>query len=145
MAWHCTPYYCGLHRYCLCRSFVTRVFISRTKNQRGRWLCWMSTSRKNSLMWSTHIYSSTYLFKYRQGHQLVHFFLERYIEAPFRININGKSAFSVSVPAPLWITWKFLAENFARNSEMIGGIISEHPRINQWIFQPFLRSICMVI
>ena len=38
------------------------------------------------------------------------------IEVPFRKNINGKSVFSVSVPAPLWITWKILAEKFVRNS-----------------------------
>ena len=67
-----------------------RPWFSRTKNQRGHWVCWMSTSRKNSLMSSTHIYSSTYLFKKRQEQQLVPFFLEVYIEVPFRKNTNGK-------------------------------------------------------
>ena len=81
-------------------------------------------------MWSTHIlYSSTYLFKKRQEHQLVPFFLEVYIEVPFRKNVNGESAFSVSVPAPLWISWEFLAEKFARNSDIMA--ISEH------LFNPF--------
>ena len=32
-----------------------RTWMSRTKNQRGHWVCWMSTRRSNSLTWSTHI------------------------------------------------------------------------------------------
>ena len=65
MAWHCTTYHCCLHRCFLSRSFFYHgACISRTKNQRGHWLCWMSTSKKSSLMWSTQnlIYSTTYLF-----------------------------------------------------------------------------------
>ena len=31
-----------------------------------------------------------------------------------------------------------LAEKLARNLDIIAGIIREHPRINQWIFQHFL-------
>ena len=28
--------------------------LARMKNRHGHWLCWMSTSRKNGLMWRTH-------------------------------------------------------------------------------------------
>ena len=83
--------------------------------------------------------------KNAQEHQLVPSFLEVYIEVPFRKNVNGKSGFSVYVPDPLRISWEIFAEKFARNFDIIGGIIGEHPRINKWIFQPFLCSICMVI
>ena len=34
---------------------------------------------------------------------------------------------------------------FSRNSEIIGAIISDQPRISYWIFQPLLCSFCMVI
>ena len=71
MTWHGTPYYCCLHHLLPVSYFCDhRACISRAKNQRGHWLCWMSTSRKNSLMRSTHICSSTYLFQKRQEYQL---------------------------------------------------------------------------
>ena len=31
-----------------------------TMNQRGQWVCWMSTSRKNGLMWRTHTRKGRY-------------------------------------------------------------------------------------
>ena len=43
-----------VQRSCLYRSFVTIELVSRMKNQRGQWVCWMSTSRKNGLMRRTH-------------------------------------------------------------------------------------------
>ena len=47
----------ALH-YCLHRSLRPQsLHLSRTKNQRGHWVCWMPTSRKNGLMWRTHTYT----------------------------------------------------------------------------------------
>ena len=44
-----------VQRSCLCRGFVTTdLYLSRMKNQRGHWVCWMSTSRKNGLMRRTY-------------------------------------------------------------------------------------------
>ena len=34
--------------------WLQSLYLSRTKNQRGHWVCWISPSRKNSLMWRTH-------------------------------------------------------------------------------------------
>ena len=34
--------------------------IIRMKNQRGHWVCWMSTSRKNGIKWRTHTYQYSY-------------------------------------------------------------------------------------
>ena len=38
----------------------------------------------------------------------------------------------------------FLAGKFARNCEIIGRIVSKHPRVNQWIFNPllYLHGVC---
>ena len=52
MSWHCTAAVYLIQRSCLCRSFVTteldKLYISRLKNQRGQWVCWISTSRYNA-------------------------------------------------------------------------------------------------
>ena len=37
------------------RSFSDCTSINRVKNQRGHWVCWMSTSRKNSLNVDTNV------------------------------------------------------------------------------------------
>ena len=48
------------HQYqvSLCRCFATTelvyISINRRKNRRGHWVCWMSKSRKNGLMRTTH-------------------------------------------------------------------------------------------
>ena len=61
LAWPCTTYYTAVYlvqRSCLYRSFVTTklasLYLGRMKNQRGLWVCWMLTSRKNGLMWRKH-------------------------------------------------------------------------------------------
>ena len=46
----------------LCRSFVTTELVSRLKNQRGHWVCWISTSRKNGIR--THWYSDEVAIKW---------------------------------------------------------------------------------
>ena len=53
---------CTTERRCLCRSFVTTELVgtaSLRMNQRGHWVYWMSTSRKNGLM-LTHTTSAYY-------------------------------------------------------------------------------------
>ena len=46
-------------RSCLYHSFATTELVSclsfnGMENQRGHWVCWMSTGGKNGLMWTTH-------------------------------------------------------------------------------------------
>ena len=46
-----------VQRSCLCRGFVTTdLYLSRMKNQRGHWVCWMSTStsRNNGFLCEEH-------------------------------------------------------------------------------------------
>ena len=39
---------------CVVVLWPKSLFLSRMKNQRGHWVCWMSTSRENGVMWRTH-------------------------------------------------------------------------------------------
>ena len=166
VAWHCTTSTAVylVQRSCLCRSLWPQSLYlyvgwrisadtgcARCRRVERTVLCEAQTYTQQHVPLQktprapASSCNSTYLLKKRQEHRLVPFFRDVHIKVPFRQNINGKSVFSISAPVPLWITWKFLAEKFKRNSDIIGGIISEQPRINHWIFQPFICFLCMVI
>ena len=52
MSWHCPAAVYLIQRSCLCHCSVTteldKLYVSRLKNQRGQWVCRISTSRKNA-------------------------------------------------------------------------------------------------
>ena len=72
MCWGMALYYCCLPGtwYNVAASVVVlwpqSLYLSRMKNQEGHWVCWMSTSRKNGLMWTTHAYSYVFMYVCRK-------------------------------------------------------------------------------
>ena len=63
-----------------------------------------------------------------------------FFEVPFRKNIIVKKSFR-SLYELLSNSHRIsLLRNFARNAEIIGRIISKHPWVSQWMFQPFALS-----
>ena len=52
LVWGTTTF--DLSHCCVVVLWPQSLYLSRMKNQRGHWVCWMSTSRKDSLMWRTH-------------------------------------------------------------------------------------------
>ena len=119
MAWHCTTCYLCLRRCCLCRSFVTTDLDSLGRRISADTGCAGCRRVERTFYCEAHTYTAAPLQKtpralpgsqFLQQHlplkktprvPVSSFFREVYIEAPFRKNINGKNAFSVSVPAPL--------------------------------------------
>ena len=60
MALHCTTAVYLVQRSCLYRSFLTTELAFEV-NQRGHWVRWMSTTRKNGLMWRTYTHTVSVL------------------------------------------------------------------------------------
>ena len=85
----------------LWRSFVTTELVSLGRRISADTGC-AGCRVERTVLCEAHTYTAAPTSsKNAQEHQLVPSFLEVYIEVPFRKNVNGKSDFSASVPAPL--------------------------------------------
>ena len=62
----CTKYYLLLstwHNVASCVVVLWTELVSRMENQRGHWVCWMSTSRKKGLIWRTHTWTRLFIHR----------------------------------------------------------------------------------